>query len=116
MLPGLAWSMPIIMASVVKMTSGGILTTCLLEDTLSFIVLSIADCTRMVARESHGGQGTSILSYWLQRRLHSVLWWLESRLSRLALAFAGILKLYPIQSRVRSVLNLLVLRAMLTQS
>ena len=114
MLPGLAWSMLIIMASVVKMTSGGILTTCLLEDTLSFIVLSIADCTRMVARESHGGQGTSILSYWLQRRLHSVLWWLESRLSRLA--FAGILKLYPVQSRVRSVLNLLVLRAMLTQS
>ena len=52
------------------------------------IVLSIADCTRMVARESHGGQGTSILSYWLQRRLHSVLWWLESCLSRLALAFA----------------------------
>ena len=43
-----------------------------------------------------------------------MLWWLESRLSRLA--FAGILKLYPVQSRVRSVLNLLVLRAMLTQS
>ena len=32
----LAWSMHIIMASVVKVTSGGILTTCLLEDTLLF--------------------------------------------------------------------------------
>ena len=66
----------------------------------------------MVAREPQyrhtGYRGDSTLCYGL--------WWLESRLSRLALAFAGILKLYPVQSRVISVLNLLVLRAMLTQS